>query len=418
VYPRVCDAVRRIEPDLADHIALRLALPSGRWRVPPLRAYQEGALAAWHAMGRRGIIALPTGSGKTRVAIAALASIGRAALILCPTRVLLEQWRRELANWYDGAVGIVGDGSRCVEDVTVMTFESAYRHLDELGDRFGVLVVDEAHHFASGLRAEALEMCAAPCRLGLTATGPVAGSDGDLRLADLIGPVVCEVSLAELVGTHLAPLEIVRLSVDLTPPERHEYERAHAPFAQLARAFGRAHPGADGASLMRWIGQTAAGRAAIADFRRASNLASFNEAKRLLTSALLARHRGEKVIVFTAHVDDACVVSIENLIPVVTSEVPRKERAEILDGFRRGTYRAIVSARVLNEGVDVPDASVAIICGGELGVREHLQRVGRVLRPAPGKTAIVYELTTARTLEQRRTNARRAGLDPAAAHRR
>ena len=56
--------------------------------------------------------------------------------------------------------------------VTVATFESAYRHMDRLGNRFDLLVVDEAHHFGCGLRDEALEMSIADARLGLTATPP------------------------------------------------------------------------------------------------------------------------------------------------------------------------------------------------------------------------------------------------------
>jgi superfamily II DNA or RNA helicase len=69
-----------------------------------------------------------------------------------------------------------------------------------------------------------------------------------------------------------------------------------------------------------------------------------------------------------------------------------------------------VSARVLNEGIDVPDADVAIIVGGTQGEREHVQRVGRLLRPAPGKRAIVYELVTMATSEARQAVERRRGL--------
>ena len=61
--------------------------------------------------------------------------------------------------------------------------------------------------------------------------------------------------------------------------------------------------------------------------------------------------------------------------------------------------RALVSAQVLNEGIDVPDADVGIIVAGRLGRREHVQRVGRLLRPAQDKTALVYELVMKETAE-------------------
>jgi superfamily II DNA or RNA helicase len=77
--------------------------------------------------------------------------------------------------------------------------------------------------------------------------------------------------------------------------------------------------------------------------------------------------------------------------------------------------RTLVSARVLNEGIDVPDADVAIIVGGTLGEREHVQRVGRLLRPGVGKRATVYELVTMATSEVRRAFDRRRGLVAGAA---
>src|SRR5262249_22997613 len=136
----------------------------------PLRTYQERAIRAWTALGRRGTIVLPTGAGKTRVALAILAELAVRAVILVPTRALLVQWERQIASIYRGPIGRVGDGARSITSITIMTFESAYRWLDVAGDQFDLLVVDEVHHFAGGVRTEALEMCVAPFRLGLTAT--------------------------------------------------------------------------------------------------------------------------------------------------------------------------------------------------------------------------------------------------------
>jgi superfamily II DNA or RNA helicase len=96
----------------------------------------------------------------------------------------------------------------------------------------------------------------------------------------------------------------------------------------------------------------------------------------------------------------------------ITCDVSRPEREAALDAFRRGELRALVSSRVLNEGVDVPDADVAIVVGAAHGEREHVQRVGRILRPSPGKRAVVYELVAAGTSEVRRSDERRQRLFP------
>src|SRR5262249_6758830 len=174
---------------------------------PTLRPYQEQAVEGWFAFGRRGIVCLPTGSGKTRVAIAALAALRASTLVLCPTRALLGEWEQTLTRWYAGPIGQVGDNEHRIEAVTVMTFESAHRKLADIAHVFGAIVIDEVHHFAGGVRAEALAASPATARLGLTATAPREGSPGASQLAELVGPIVCEVSLTSLMGTHLAKLE-------------------------------------------------------------------------------------------------------------------------------------------------------------------------------------------------------------------
>jgi hypothetical protein len=164
-----------------------------------LRPYQEAALAAWELSGRRGVAVMPTGSGKTRLAIAAVARANVPALCLVPTRVLLDQWARAIEELLGVVPGRLGDGEHRVDRITVATFESAWRQMHRLGNAFGLLVVDEAHHFGAGLRDEALDMCTAPLRLGLTATkprGPTA-----LRLDELVGPTVYELHVDELIGS-------------------------------------------------------------------------------------------------------------------------------------------------------------------------------------------------------------------------
>jgi superfamily II DNA or RNA helicase len=172
--------------------------------VPQLRPYQEASLDAWRDAKGRGIIVLPTGAGKTIIGIAAIALSKRPAICLVPTRILLEQWRDRLREQFGMPIGVLGDGKHELAPVMVATFESAYRYMNWIGNRFQLLVVDEVHHFGAGMRDEALEMCIAPYRLGLTAT-PVTNGEVRKRLTELVGREVYEVTVNELTGRYLAP---------------------------------------------------------------------------------------------------------------------------------------------------------------------------------------------------------------------
>ncbi|MBI4956130.1 MAG: DEAD/DEAH box helicase [Myxococcales bacterium] len=375
----------------------------------PLRPYQQAALAAWEAAGRRGIAVLPTGAGKTRLAIAAIAATRAPALVLVPTRVLLHQWCGEIARFHAAPVGRWGDGARERAPVTVMTFESAYRHMGELGGSFGLLVVDEVHHFGVGPRDEALEMAVAPWRLGLTDTLP-ADESARAALAALVGRPVVELAVHDLAGGYLAAFELVELRLGLDADERQRHEAEVARFRPFFRAFRRIAGDASWKDFLAAARQSEEGRQAVAAWRRAKKLVGYTRAKEVAVRALLARHAGARVLVFTAENDAAYAIAQRELVMPLTCDIGRAEREAALARFRTGELDVLVSARVLNEGIDVPDADVAIIVGGTQGAREHVQRIGRLLRPAPGKRAVVYELVTEGTGEVAQAERRRDGL--------
>jgi superfamily II DNA or RNA helicase len=412
-YGELKAALVRRGLSFADEVRGQALVPR-RWQAPVLRPYQEAALCAWELAARRGVVVLPTGSGKTRLALAALAQSRLSALCLVPTRLLLAQWRREIAGGYDGPVGCCGDGAHEVHAVTVATFESAYRHMSRLGNRFDLLVVDEVHHFGCGLRDEALEMSLAAARIGLTATLPRDDAARE-RLRELVGPTVYELAVGDLAGTFLSSFDVVTLHVELTRGERAVYDRSMAIFRSVHDRFRRMAPGASWRDFTRSATRTPQGRRALEAFRCARRVLAFPQLKRLALAELLRRHRGARLLVFTADNATAYAVAREHLIMPFTCDIGRTEREEVMERFREGALHALVSARVLNEGVDVPDADVAIIVGGALGEREHVQRVGRLLRPREGKRALVYELVVRDTVEVRLARRRRAGLAARAA---
>ncbi|HEY3252604.1 MAG TPA: DEAD/DEAH box helicase family protein [Polyangiaceae bacterium] len=410
-YAEVRAALHRCPSPLHDQVRQSPLPEPASFNPPALRPYQRAALLSWELSGRRGTVVLPTGSGKTQVAIAALGSASLRALCLVPTRALLEQWTSALRAVYRGRVGCLGDGHRDLQAITVCTFESAYRLMPRIGAQFELLVIDEAHHFGSGFRDQALEMSIAPQRLGLTATPP---SEPALsRLAELVGPIVYQMQIADLAGSWLSDFDLVAVQLGLNPSERASYQANRRTFTEYNRRFRRLDPHASWQEFVSAASQSVAGRAALHAWRRNRQLLHFTEAKAAAVGVLLARHRDSRVIIFTADNAAAYGIAREHLVMPITCEIPRAEREAALRAFRSGALRSLVSARVLNEGIDVPEADVAIIVSGTQGEREHVQRVGRLLRPVPGKRALIYELVTRATSEARRASQRRQALAPA-----
>ena len=121
---------------------------------------------------------------------------------------------------------------------------------------------------------------------------------------------------------------------------------------------------------------------------------------------MLQEYPTARVLVFTEHLAMVYAIAARYLIPAITHETRAAERKQILDGFREGRYRALVTSRVLNEGVDVPEAKVAIVLGGGASAREYMQRLGRVLRKVENQEAVLVEVVARATLDEGRAHRR------------
>jgi superfamily II DNA or RNA helicase len=289
----------------------------------------------------------------------------------------------------------------------VSTYDSAYLRADELGDRFGLVVFDEVHHLGGEGYRDIGRLLAAPARLGLTAT--FERPDGAHEaVAELLGPVVYRLSPDDLAGEHLAPYDIKRLEVELTPEERERYEEHQGTFTDyLASSSIELRSGSDYQELVKRSGTDPRAREALLAKQRAREVVLTAQGKLDRLETLLDRHREDRVIVFTASTELVYRVSERFLMPAITHETGTDERREILERFRTGTYSRVVTANVLDEGVDVPDATVGILLAGSGSEREFTQRLGRLLRPGEGDRALLYELVTAETAEQRVADRRR-----------
>ncbi len=377
--------------------------------------YQVAALAAWDQADRRGSIVLPTGAGKTFVAIQAINRVNRSTLVVAPTIDLLHQWYARLVNAFACEVGVYYGGEKKVLPLTVTTYHSAGDLMAEQGNAFKLLIFDEVHHLPAPTWGEAALMAPAPFRLGLTATYPEdhEQTQGRWRVDDLVGPIVYTKRIEDLVGHQLAHYRTQRLRIDLSPEERARYDADYAIYIgfvrsrQLQRSYGPAWL----LELMRLSSiDTHARRAMLARQRLLQLLASCG-GKFTALDGLLREYTTERVLVFTEHNAMVYDIACRHLVPAITHETNAAERKHILDGFQTGHYRVIVTSRVLNEGVDVPEAKVAIVLGGTSGAREYVQRLGRVLRKVENKQAVLFEVIARKTIEEGKAQRRRRGQE-------
>lgn len=373
-----------------------------------LREYQNEALVAWQDSDRRGVIELPTGSGKTVIGIGAIEGCETPTLVVVPTIDLLDQWVTELEHVFDCPIGRLGGGTQQVESVTVSTYDSAYLRADELGDQFGLVIFDEVHHLGGEGYREIARLLAAPARLGLTATFERADGAHE-RLRELVGDVVYQLDPDDLAGEYLSAYDIKRIAVALTPAERERYERDQRIFTDyLAQSNIQLRSGSDYQELVKRSGTDPRAREALLAKQRAREVMMNAQRKVDELATILDRHREDRIIIFTAHTELVYRLSEQFLIPAITHETGANERSQILDRFRRGEYSRIVAANVLDEGIDVPDANVAVVLSGSGSEREFTQRLGRILRPTDDESrAILYELVTEETAEERVARRRR-----------
>ncbi|MBI3246553.1 MAG: DEAD/DEAH box helicase [Deltaproteobacteria bacterium] len=369
--------------------------------------FQSEALDAWKTAGRRGVVVLPTGAGKSYVGQMAIEMVQRGTLVVAPTIDLMNQWYDLLCAAFGEQVGLIGGGYYEIQDLTVTTYDSAYNHMDRLGNRWGLVIFDECHHLPGEMYSHAAEMCLAPYRLGLTAT-PERSDGRHLLLDELIGPLVYAKGIKELAGEYLAEYVTERVTVTLTSEEEAEYKRARGTFYDFVVDHGIVLDGLAGwHRFVRESARSRQGRQAMLAHQRSKKLALGTSAKLRTLDFLLKKHARERVIIFTSDNDTVYAISAAFLIPAITHQTPTKERKAILEGFNRGEYLALATSKVLNEGVNVPEASVAIILSGSGSIREHVQRLGRVLRKREGKHAILYEVVTAGTVEENISRRRR-----------
>jgi superfamily II DNA or RNA helicase len=339
--------------------------------------FQEEAVENWIAHGMRGTVVIPTGGGKTFIGLETMYRTGLSALVLVVTRELALQWAERIRRFLGVSPGMLGGGEKDVRDVTVAIYNSAVKYLNDLVGRFGLVVFDEAHHVPAETFKEVALGLDSPFRLALSAT-PEREDRNEHLIYEAVGPPVYRASYRSMIEAGLVvPVEHYRIYVRMSREEASAYSSL---------------PG-DNAILLR-------------------NAAARSQRKIPVAVRIVAREvaLGSKVLVFTQFIDQAeelhrrlreAGIAAE----LITSETGNREVA--LRRFSAGRSRVVVATTVLDEGVDVPDAEVAVVLSGTGSRRQMIQRVGRVVRAAPGKRAArVYEIISKDTIEEALSEAR------------
>lgn len=342
-----------------------------------LLPFQSEAVDNWVAHGMRGTVIIPTGGGKTFVGLEAMYRAEVSALVLVVTKELASQWRERIRRFLGVYPGMLGGGERDVRNVTVAIYNSAVKYVEDLVGKFGLVVFDEAHHVPAETFKEVALSLDSPYRLALSAT-PEREDKNEHLIYEAVGPPVYRASYRSMIESGLVvPVEHYRIYVRMTKEEEAAYSSLRS----------------DNAIMLRNAAAKASRKIPVA--------------VRIITHEVKL---GSKVLVFTQFIEQA--EELHNALresgisaELITSEEGGRDAA--FRRFSNGLSRVVVTTTVLDEGVDVPDADVAVVVSGTGSRRQMIQRVGRVVRATQGKKAArVYEIITRNTIEEALSEAR------------
>lgn len=407
-------------------------------RGPSLYSWQQDALHAWAKAGHVGVVEAVTGAGKTMLGLAAV--IGELhrrgpALVVVPTVELMRQWRPQLAAIVPPGytVGCLGDGevSTFLDDDVIVGVVNSLRTIDiRPVRRGGLLVGDECHRYGTSMNRLALDE-RFERRLGLSATY-AREDDGHLAwLRPYFGDTCFQMGYRRAVDDGVtARFTVALVGVRLAEAERDRYdeltEEIHYRHARLLARFDLpAEPYSAFLRAVTALSSGVEGQAAAVEARvylavlmeRRRLLADTWEKMKVLGEIAPALTAAERSIVFTRSIATAqqateLLVGRGLRAGVIHSGLPARDRRAVLADFARGDLEVISAPRVLDEGVDVPAADLAVIVGASRSRRQMVQRMGRVLRKKPdGRRARFAILFVEETIEDPDWGAQESFLD-------
>ena len=333
------------------------------------RWYQDGQPAGGH-----GVVVLPCGAGKTIVAMAAMSLLQTHTLILATNSAAVAQWERELlerTHLKRHQIGTYTGQNKQVRPVTIATYQiltwrpsrdQDFTHLHIFREHdWGLLIYDEVHLLPAPVFGATAELQGRR-RLGLTAT--LVREDGrEADVFSLVGPKRFDLSWQELEQDgFIAEARCWEIRVPFTDEDADTYE--HASETEKFR------------------------------------LASMNNEKICVVQELVAKHKGDNILVIGTYLEQLRQLSQALRAPLITGKTPNGRREDLYARFRSGDIKLLVVSKVANFSIDLPDANVAIQVSGSFGSRqEEAQRLGRIIHPKKNG-ADFYTIITRETKEQ------------------
>jgi superfamily II DNA or RNA helicase len=346
-----------------------------------LRDYQLEAIKNW-CLEKMGSIVLPTGAGKTIIGLKIIEIVNSPTLIIVPTLDLIKQWTKILSRNFDMEIGNIGGGIENIQPITVSTYDSAYIKAPWIGNKFLLIVFDEVHHLPAPSYRLIAETLVAPYRLGLTAT--IEREDHlEQDFPYLIGKSTFQITAKKLAeNKYLANYTIERKKTFMSSEEYSKYKESMTIYYTCLKKIGlnMNSNNAFKRLIMMSTKNTMARRALVAR-NNAIDISLNSRSKMDEIRKILGENKDIKTIIFTQHNKLVYEISNDFLIPFITHKSSKEERDDVLTGFKEGRYKAIVTSKVLDEGIDVPDAQLGILVSGTGSSREFIQRLGRLLRP-------------------------------------
>lgn len=323
-----------------------------------------------------GVLQAATGAGKTAIAARMISLLKTTTLFVVHTKDLLMQAKKAFESFLGIKVGIIGAGKKDIQPVTVATIQSLQSGYDDLLSTVEFIIFDECHHVAARTLYEtAMKLKNAKCVVGLSAS-PWRDDNHDLMIEAVCGPVRHKITASDLIDQGF-----------LVPPEITVYRRPLPPHLKRMHIDAQSY-------------QKAYRKVVVEDEGR-------NRLVQQIAKEQLAA--GRRLLVLVRQVDHGQI--LESMIPgsvFVEGNMKLADREKAFEDFRKGRIQCLIGTSLADEGVDIPNADALILAGAGSSSTRALQRIGRVIRCAPGKTsAFVADIVDEHKSFQRQFYARK-----------
>jgi len=364
---------------------------------------QKKALNAWARAGYCGSIIAGTGFGKSRCGVLAVCHVldkessSSKALVLVPTTQLQKQFKEEFIKW---------DKETYLEDVEILCYQSAYKLKNK---NYCIVVCDEVHLGLSPQYRKFFENNTYDNLLCMTATLPEE-YEYNLKLQQ-IAPISYRITLDKCVSLGLvSPYEIHCIPVELTDSEQADYKKINNKFVYWKYQLGNFDAFNEAKRVLADRDATPEMKQAAAQFyaciRNRKKIVDFASQKVDALQKLVVRNVGKKILVFggaNAFTNELAEAN-EPFSTVYHSGKTKKQKEKAIEDFKDGTKTVLCSTKALNQGFDVPDAGIGVICGLTSKSLSMIQRVGRLIRFQENKIGKIYILYVKNSQEEKWLN--------------